>query len=41
MKEYGKRGPENKDLLEGISDQLGIDDVISRLERIEKKIDQE
>lgn len=41
MKEYGKSGPENKDLLEGIRDQLGIDDVVSRLERIEKKIDRE
>lgn len=41
MKEYGKSGPDNKDLLEGIRDQLGIDDVVSRLERIEKKIDRE
>lgn len=41
MKEYGKGGPENKDILEGIKDQLGLDDVISRLERIEKKLDRE
>lgn len=41
MKEYGKSGPDNKDLLEGIRDQLGIDDVVSRLERIEKKLDKE
>lgn len=40
MKEYGKGGPNNKDLLEGIKDQLGLDGVVSRLERIEKKLDQ-
>ena len=39
MKEYAKASP-NENLLEGIKDQLGLDDVVERLERIEKKLDE-
>lgn len=38
MKEYAKASP-NEDLLEGIKDQLGLDEVMERLERIENKLD--
>ncbi len=39
MKEYGKKKPEEKDFFKGIADELGIDDIVLRLERIEKKLD--
>ena len=38
IKEYAKVSP-NDDLLAGIKDQLGLDEVMERLERIEKKLD--
>lgn len=38
MKEYAQASP-NEDLLAGIKDQLGLDDVVDRLERIERKLD--
>ena len=38
MKEYAKVSP-NDDLLAGIKDQLGLDEVMDRLERIENKLD--
>lgn len=39
MKEYSKASP-NDNLLEGIGDQLGIDEIREQLERIEKKLDE-
>lgn len=40
MKEHS-HGKKDGDLLEGIRDQLGIDEVMERLARIEKKLDRE
>lgn len=39
IKGYKKDKPEDSDLFAGIGDQIGIDEVLARLERIEKKID--
>ncbi|MBI1754815.1 hypothetical protein HY250_03290 [Candidatus Azambacteria bacterium] len=38
MREYSRQTKDD-DLLEGIKDQLGVDDIVSRLERIERKLD--
>lgn len=38
MKQYSKAAPE-ENLLEGLGDQLGIDEIREQLERIEKKLD--
>ena len=41
MKEHAmKMAPNENGLLEGIKDQLGIDEVMERLERIEKKLNE-
>lgn len=38
MREYSQRN-KDQDLLEGIKEQLGVDEIINRLERIEKRLD--
>ena len=41
MKEHAmKMAPDESGLLEGIKDELGIDEIMSRLERIEKKLNE-
>lgn len=39
MKEYSRTSPE-ENLLEGLGDQLGMDDIKERLDRIEKKLNE-
>lgn len=41
MKGRKNEKPEDSDLLSGIGDQIGIDEVLARLDRIEKKLDRE
>jgi len=38
MREYTQRN-KDQDLLEGIKEQLGVDEILTRLERIEKRLD--